>query len=123
PRQERPRRKGQQVILWWSVDLGTTRSCSERKGECMSEQKIGALWKRLSKRDGSTYLTGIIDNNRKVVVLRVKEKRSDKSPDFQIFLSESAPIASKEQAKQKSEPAPAAKPAPAPVISDDDIPF
>lgn len=90
----------------------------------MSEQKIGALWKRLSKTDGSTYLAGVIDN-RKVVVLRVKEKRSDKSPDFQIFLSESAPIASKEQTKQKSDPALAAKPVPAskPIITDDDLPF
>jgi len=55
-------------------------------------KKLGSLWWKTSM-DGSTFLTGIIGEQR-VIILRTKEKRSPKSPDFQVYLSEPAPAAS-----------------------------
>jgi uncharacterized protein (DUF736 family) len=68
-------------------------------------EKLGALWKRTSKA-GVAYLSGTI-GEQKVVVFRTKEKRNDRSPDFQVYKSEP--------------PKPAL--APEPVITDEDIPF
>jgi hypothetical protein len=36
-----------------------------------------------------TYFTGVISEQR-VVVFKVREKRNDKSPDFEVFRSEPA---------------------------------
>jgi hypothetical protein len=72
----------------------------------MSE-KLGALWTKKSKK-GTTYLSGVI-NEQRVIVFKVREKRNDKSPDYEVFRSEPA----------SSEPAPA----PDEAINDGDIPF
>jgi hypothetical protein len=49
-------------------------------------EKLGALWTKTSK-NGTTYLSGVI-NDQRVVVFKVREKRNDASPDYQVFKSE-----------------------------------
>jgi len=44
--------------------------------------KIGALWRRRSRK-GVEYWAGII-NEQRVIVFKVREKRSDKSPDYEF---------------------------------------
>ena len=53
-------------------------------------EKIGVLWKRESKK-GVVYLSGEVDG-RKVVIFKVRQKRSDRSPDYQVFLSRDAKV-------------------------------
>ena len=48
-------------------------------------EKIGALWLKESNK-GNKYLTGTV-NGKRVVVFKNTKKKSDKSPDYQIFLS------------------------------------
>jgi len=48
--------------------------------------KIGALWRRRSRK-GVEYWAGII-NEQRVIVFKVREKRSDKSPDYEVFKSD-----------------------------------
>ena len=47
--------------------------------------EIGALW--LKEKNGHKYLSGKI-NGEYVVVFKVKEKRSDKSPDYRVLRSQ-----------------------------------
>ena len=49
-------------------------------------EKLGALWLNTSGK-GVKYMTGKIGEQR-IVVFKVKEKRSDKHPDYEIFKSE-----------------------------------
>jgi hypothetical protein len=49
-------------------------------------EKLGVLWKRKSKR-GTDYWSGNI-NGQQIVVFAVRQKRSPKSPDFEIYKSE-----------------------------------
>jgi hypothetical protein len=74
--------------------------------ESKNLEKLGALWIKKSKK-GNTFLSGVFGEQR-VVIFKVREKRKDNAPDYEIF---------------KSEPAPAARPAPKPIITDDDLPF
>jgi len=52
-------------------------------------EKLGALWLKESKK-GVTYLTGTI-GEQKVVVFKVKDKRNERGPDYEIFKSEPRP--------------------------------
>ena len=52
-------------------------------------EKLGALWLKTSK-NGTKFMSGKIGEQR-VVVFKVKEKRSDKHPDYEIFKSEPMP--------------------------------
>lgn len=47
--------------------------------------EIGALW--LNERDGKTWLSGKI-NGQSVVVFRIKDKKSEKSPDYRVLLAQ-----------------------------------
>lgn len=60
-------------------------------------EKLGALWLKTSK-NGVKFMSGKIGEQR-VVVFKVKEKRSDKHPDYEIFKSEPMPQ------RQEEEPA------------------
>lgn len=76
--------------------------------------KIGALWKKKSK-NGNTYFSGVIDaevaKGTQIVIFQVAEKKSDKSPDYQILLSEPREKQAAEKVEQSfGDP-------------DDDIPF
>lgn len=52
-------------------------------------EKLGALWLKTSK-NGMKFMTGKIGEQR-IVIFKVKEKRSDKHPDYEIFKSEPMP--------------------------------
>lgn len=52
-------------------------------------EKLGALWLKTSK-NGMKFMSGKIGDVR-IVVFKVKEKRSDKHPDYEIFKSEPMP--------------------------------
>jgi len=51
-----------------------------------NKEKLGALWKRVSKK-GTTFLSGEI-NGVQVVIFQTREKRNEKSPDYVVFKSE-----------------------------------
>lgn len=70
-------------------------------------EKIGALWMKTSKK-GVAFLSGKI-GEQQVVVFGVKNKRSSRHPDYEIFKSE--PMASQETAPETQE------------IQDVDVPF
>jgi len=59
----------------------------ETQGEA-NREKLGALWKKTSRK-GTTFLSGTI-NGQRVVIFKAREKRNDKSPDFEVFLSRPA---------------------------------
>lgn len=48
------------------------------------ENEIGALW--LKVRDGKKWLSGKIDG-KSVVVFRIKDKKSDRQPDYRVLLA------------------------------------
>lgn len=52
--------------------------------------KIGALWGKTSK-NGEFFLSGIIEKGcepgTRIVVFKVKEKSSEKAPDYKIMVS------------------------------------
>lgn len=74
--------------------------------------KIGALWSKTSNK-GMNYFSGII-NDKQIVIFKVKEKKSEKSPDYEIFLSEPRQTAAAVEQKFSGAP---------PSTEDDDIPF
>lgn len=78
--------------------------------------KIGALWFRQSSK-GTKYFSGIL-NDKQIVIFKVKEKKSEKSPDYEIFLSEPREKRVDEAAAQVEHQF-----ADAPPNTDDDIPF
>jgi uncharacterized protein (DUF736 family) len=53
--------------------------------------KIGALWLKQSSK-GTKYFSGTLTapsaEKSQIVIFKVKEKKSEKSPDYEIFLSE-----------------------------------
>lgn len=53
--------------------------------------KLGALWRREDK-SGGIYLSGTINETTRVIVLPAKEKKSDRSPDYYLFLDENKPM-------------------------------
>lgn len=63
-------------------------------------QRIGGLWRRESKKNGTKYLTGkvTLDNqDYSLIIFPTKEKKTDKSPDFVVYLSEDKPAANAQQ--------------------------
>lgn len=77
--------------------------------------KIGALWFRKSSK-GTKYFSGVL-NDKQIVIFKVKEKKSEKSPDYEIFLSEPREKRA-EEAAARVEDQFAGTP-----VTDDDIPF
>lgn len=47
--------------------------------------EIGALW--IKEKNGKKWLSGKI-NGQYVVVFRIKDKKSEKSPDYRVLLSQ-----------------------------------
>jgi hypothetical protein len=76
--------------------------------DSQKSEKIGSLWKKVSKK-GVSFLSGVI-NEQRVVVFKVREKRNAQSPDYAVFESE-RPAARADQTHES------------PVITDSDIPF
>lgn len=85
--------------------------------------KLTGLWKNKSK-NGMEYLSGRL-GNAKVMIFPVKNKKSDKSPDYELVLAEyehkennsNNELSSGQVAAQKS------LEASQPTFSDADIPF
>lgn len=50
-------------------------------------EKVGALWKKKTKKKGIDYLRGNCKGI-ELVIFSNDEKRSDKSPDYLIYLAE-----------------------------------
>lgn len=57
--------------------------------------KLGALWRKTDK-TGGVYLSGTINETTRVIVLPAKEKKSDRSPDYYLFLDENKPMDNKQ---------------------------
>lgn len=83
-------------------------------------REIGALWTKLSKDKSQKYMTGHIQTSLEgkidVVIFSNKDKKSDKAPDFRIYVSDKG---------EKKETAPVAQVSKAPaavaaVANDDD---
>ena len=57
-----------------------------------TRREVGALWTKLSRDKSQKYMTGHIQTSLEgkidIVIFSNKEKKSDKSPDFRIYLSE-----------------------------------
>jgi hypothetical protein len=66
-----------QVLKVWRMDMAS---------ESRELEKVGALWRRKSKK-GTEYLSGVVGEQR-VIIFKVREKRSAKSPDYQVFKSD-----------------------------------
>ena len=55
--------------------------------------EVGALWKRQARGGGQTYLAGHVrltedsEDTTKVVVFTNKHKKSEKAPDYRVYLS------------------------------------
>lgn len=50
-------------------------------------EKLGALWRQKKKKDGVEYLKGNCKGVEVIVFLN-DQKRSNKSPDYYVYLSE-----------------------------------
>lgn len=59
-------------------------------------EKLGALWLRTSAK-GTKFMSGKIGDQR-IVVFKVKEKKSENYPDYEIFKSE--PMERREQGEE-----------------------
>ena len=57
-----------------------------------TRREVGALWTKLSKDKSQKYMTGHIQTSLEgkidIVIFSNKEKKTDKAPDFRIYLSE-----------------------------------
>lgn len=53
----------------------------------MKKIKIMSLWKNTTK-DGDTFLSGNFGNGRKVMIFKNTFKRTEKDPDFNVFVCE-----------------------------------
>ncbi len=66
------------------------------------QREVGALWTKISKDKSQKYMTGHINTSLEgkidIVIFSNKEKKSDKSPDFRIYVSD-------RPQKQKEQPA------------------
>jgi uncharacterized protein (DUF736 family) len=58
------------------------------------QREVGALWTKISKDKTQKYMTGHINTSLEgkidIVIFSNKEKKSDKSPDFRIYISDKA---------------------------------
>jgi len=66
---------------------------SDNKNESnWTRREVGALWLKLSKDKSQKYMTGHMQTSLEgkidVVVFSNKDKKTDKAPDFRIYLSE-----------------------------------
>jgi len=64
---------------------------SEEQKSSFKSSKVGALWKKISKKSEENYLSGIITINgqdHKIVVFNNKKKEEEKHPDYIILLNE-----------------------------------
>ena len=55
----------------------------------LQDQQIGALWKKISKK-GHEYCDGTLEMNGrkyKIVMFKIQNKKNDKQPDYNIYLS------------------------------------
>jgi uncharacterized protein (DUF736 family) len=56
------------------------------------QREVGALWTKISKDKSQKYMTGHINTSLEgkidIVIFSNKEKKSDKSPDFRIYVSD-----------------------------------
>ena len=53
----------------------------------MDGVKLTGLWKHKTK-DGQTYLSGALSNITQLVILPNAYKRSEKDPDYMVYLNE-----------------------------------
>lgn len=57
-----------------------------------TRREVGALWTKLSKDKSQKYMTGHIQTSLEgkidIVIFSNKDKRTDKAPDFRVYLSE-----------------------------------
>lgn len=60
--------------------------------EKWGNKEIGALWMKVSQSKGQKYMTGHIETDLEgridVVIFTNKDKKSDKAPDFRIYISD-----------------------------------
>jgi uncharacterized protein (DUF736 family) len=65
-------------------------------------REVGALWTKLSKDKSQKYMTGHIETSLEgkidLVIFSNKDKKSDKAPDFRVYISDrdkkdAAPVA------------------------------
>ena len=66
---------------------------SDNKNESnWTRREVGALWLKLSKDKSQKYMTGHIQTSLEgkidIVIFSNKEKKTDKAPDFRVYLSE-----------------------------------
>lgn len=78
-------------------------------------REVGALWTKVSKDKSQKYMTGHIQTSLEgkidIVVFTNKDKKSDKAPDFRVYVSDKV---------KKDKPEPAAVSVAASKSSDDD---
>lgn len=57
-----------------------------------TRREVGALWTKLSKDKSQKYMTGHIQTSLEgkidIVIFSNKDKKTDKAPDFRVYLSE-----------------------------------
>lgn len=93
---------------------------TQPKTENKNQTEVGALWKRQSQK-GQKYLAGHVKYDEmgsttelKIVVFPITNKKSEKSPDFRIYVSTLA--SAKDQEKKDGKfPQKTNSPAPAPA--------
>jgi len=76
-------------------------------------KEIGALWTKISKDKSQKYMTGHINTSLEgkleIVIFSNKDKKTDKSPDFRVYISErkkEAEVGASPSAKPKTISAP-----------------
>lgn len=59
-------------------------------------KRVGALWEKVSKK-GDSYFSGVLNipevpgGEIKIILFKTKEKKTDKSPDWQIYEKDEEP--------------------------------
>lgn len=85
---------------------------SEQNNSWDNKQRLGGLWRRESK-SGNKYLTGKITldgQDYNLVIFAAKSKKTDKSPDFNVYLSEDTRGSNNSQPAQQPAPRQQARP-------------
>lgn len=92
------------------ANINTNTGGNEAKQNEWRSREIGALWKRESKGSGKKYLAGHVKVNElgtevvlKIVVFPNTTKKSEKSPDFVVYVS-------KDESQSTAAAAPTSKP-------------
>ena len=79
-----------------------------------SREKLGALWKRKSKKDGSEFLAGKVAGQ-DVVIFPVWERKNERSPDFEVFRSDPRASSGTEESAATNSSQPKANPSQMPA--------